>query len=156
MAEDNANIRAYIMGELQNEYKILEAENGKVAFDIAAKEIPDVIISDVMMPELDGVRLCSKLKNDVRTSHIPVILLTARTSLIYTVEGLESGADDYVMKPFSQAVLKARLANLLESRRRLQTHFQRNPCTRESWLNLETAVGRPGGDAPLSSRKRRL
>jgi signal transduction histidine kinase/DNA-binding response OmpR family regulator len=125
LAEDNANIRAYIMGELQNEYKILEAENGKVAFDIAAKEIPDVIISDVMMPELDGVRLCSKLKNDVRTSHIPVILLTARTSLIYTVEGLESGADDYLTKPFNLNVLQLKIHNFINARNSMRSKFSK-------------------------------
>jgi YesN/AraC family two-component response regulator len=85
--------------------------------------IPDIIISDVMMPEMDGIELCALLKNDIRTSHIPVILLTARTSTVHEVDGLESGADDYVRKPFDSRAIVSRVASQLDNRSKIRKHF---------------------------------
>ncbi|MCL4168536.1 UNVERIFIED_CONTAM: hypothetical protein GTU68_002147, partial [Idotea baltica] len=85
---------------LKENYNVLQAENGKVALEKAKKHLPDLIISDVIMPKMVGTELCSKIKTTLSTSHIPVILLTSRSSLIYKFEGLESGADDYITKPF--------------------------------------------------------
>jgi len=127
VVEDNDDMRHYVGSMLTQEYRLLEATNGQQGLQLAQLNTPDLIISDIMMSEMDGIELCRTLKNDERTSHIPIILLTAKGSEAAQVEGLETGADDYVIKPFSQVVLKARLANLLESRQRLQAHFQRNP-----------------------------
>ena len=127
IVEDDDDMRHYVGSILAQEYRLLEASNGRQGFQLAQQNIPDLIISDIMMPKMDGIELCRRLKNDENTSHIPIILLTAKGSEEAQVEGLETGADAYVTKPFSQAVLKARLANLLESRRRLQAHFQEDP-----------------------------
>ncbi|HUV64699.1 MAG TPA: ATP-binding protein [Sedimentisphaerales bacterium] len=126
LVEDNEDMRYYIGTILTNEYQIQEADNGRKGLELARRHLPDLIISDVMMPEMDGIEFCRTLKYDENTSHIPVILLTAKGSEAAQVEGLETGADDYVVKPFSQAVLLARIANLLESRRRLQDRFQKD------------------------------
>jgi signal transduction histidine kinase/DNA-binding response OmpR family regulator len=127
IVEDNEDMRHYIGSILTQEYRLLEAANGRQGLQLAQQNMPDLIVSDIMMPEMDGIELCRSLKNDENTSHIPVIILTAKGSEEAQVEGLEIGADAYVIKPFSQALLKARLVNLLESRRRLQAHFQRDP-----------------------------
>jgi DNA-binding response OmpR family regulator len=125
IVEDNSDVRRYMRGRLQGAYRIIEAEDGVAAFERAVAEIPDVIISDVMMPRLDGLALCEKLKSDQRTSHIPVILLTARASGESKIEGLETGADDYIIKPFDVMELQARVKNLIAQRRRLRERFQR-------------------------------
>lgn len=126
LVEDNKEIRELISGSLRSEYKIIEAENGKVGWQIAAETIPDIIISDVVMPEMDGLELCEHIKSDDRTSHIPVILLTARTALIHKLSGLKTGADDYLTKPFNIQVLKVRVNNLIESRRILREKFEKS------------------------------
>jgi CheY-like chemotaxis protein len=102
-------MRHYVGSILKQEYQILEAANGQQGLQLAHQNIPDLIISDIMMPEMDGIELCRLLKNDEDTSHIPIILLTAKGSEVAQVEGLKTGADDYIVKPFSQAVLLARL-----------------------------------------------
>jgi len=127
IVEDNEDMRHYVGSILKQEYQLIEAANGQQGLRLAHQNIPDLIISDIMMPEMDGIELCRLLKNDEDTSHIPIILLTAKGSEAAHVEGLKTGADDYIVKPFSQAVLQARLANLLESRRRSQEHFQKEP-----------------------------
>jgi DNA-binding response OmpR family regulator len=123
--DDNPDILRYLNQILQPEYKILEAFDGKSGFDLANERIPDLIISDVMMPGMDGLELCRRLKSDVKTSHIPVFLLTARTSLLYQLEGFEMGADDYITKPFNESTLKARIRNILNTRKKLQEQFRR-------------------------------
>jgi signal transduction histidine kinase/AraC-like DNA-binding protein len=122
--DDNPDILIFLKEILKTEYRVLEASEGKKGYDIALKEIPDIILSDVMMPNLDGLELCARLKSDVHTSHIPVILLTARSSLVYKVEGFETGADDYITKPFDVQTLKARMRNLIVSRKRLSQKFR--------------------------------
>jgi signal transduction histidine kinase/ligand-binding sensor domain-containing protein/DNA-binding response OmpR family regulator len=121
--DDNEDILQFINEILSTDYNILMATNGDEGFEIASKELPDLIVSDVMMPGKDGISLCKDLKSQITTSHIPIILLTARTSTIYELEGLKTGADDYITKPFNAKVIKARISSLLENRKILRTHF---------------------------------
>ncbi|MEJ2617284.1 MAG: response regulator, partial [Ignavibacteriaceae bacterium] len=122
--EDNYEVRKYIIDILDNYYNIKEAFDGISGLSKAFEIIPHLIISDIMMPKMDGIQLCQKLKSDTRTSHIPLILLTARNAVTDKLEGLKTGADDYIMKPFEAAELKARIKNLLEQRQRIHKHFQ--------------------------------
>ena len=126
IVEDNKPLRKFLKSILKNDFNILEAENGKVAFKIAKKELPDLIISDVVMPVMAGTELCSIIKQELKTSHIPIILLTSRSSLIFKLEGLESGADDYISKPFNVNEFKVRIKNLLASTARLKQKFSAN------------------------------
>ena len=123
IVEDNAALRAFIVNLIRKDYNVIEAENGKVAMKKALKYIPDLIVNDVIMPEMVGTELCASLKENLKTSHIPVILLTSRTSLVYKFEGLESGADDYISKPFNVKEFLLRIRNLLESTQRLKKKF---------------------------------
>lgn len=119
IVEDNDDIREYIVSSFSNNYRIITATNGKEGLEQAQKHIPDIIISDIMMPVMDGIELCKRVKEDICTSHIPVILLTAKDSIQDKGEGYESGADSYLTKPFSAKLLNSRIHNLLESRRKL-------------------------------------
>jgi signal transduction histidine kinase/ligand-binding sensor domain-containing protein/AraC-like DNA-binding protein len=123
IAEDEEEIRDYIKRELSDDYKIMDAPNGKKALEIALKEMPDLIISDVMMPELDGINLVRKVKQNININHIPVILLTAKITPENRIEGLDIGADAYISKPFNTEVLKSTIANLIENRERLKNKF---------------------------------
>jgi signal transduction histidine kinase/ligand-binding sensor domain-containing protein/DNA-binding response OmpR family regulator len=123
IVEDHKVLRSFMKNLLKEDYNIIEAENGKVAFEKALQHVPNLIISDVIMPEMVGTELCSKIKENLKTSHIPVILLTSRTSLVYKFEGLESGADDYISKPFNLIEFKLRVKNLLNSTERLKNKF---------------------------------
>ncbi len=124
--EDNDEVRKFIIDILKPDYKITQAIDGEEGLSKAYDTIPELIISDVMMPKLDGNQLCMKLKSDTRTSHVPLILLTAKSSISDKIEGLKTGADDYIMKPFEESELKARIKNLLEQRRRVHEHFQKH------------------------------
>ncbi|MBE0538311.1 MAG: response regulator [Ignavibacterium sp.] len=123
VVEDHSDLRKYIKNTLSTEYQIFESANGKNGFDQAAEIIPDLIISDVMMPEIDGYTLCKKIKTNVKTNHIPVILLTAKASTEDKLEGLELGADDYLIKPFNPDELKLRVRNLIKTREELRKKF---------------------------------
>ncbi|UCH96264.1 MAG: response regulator [Candidatus Aminicenantes bacterium] len=125
IVEDNDDARDYIRDALEPLYQVQEAVNGKQGIETAGQIIPDLIISDVMMPEKDGYELCRELKTDIKTSHIPIMLLTAKASEESVIRGLETGADDYITKPFNTAILKARIRNLIDLRRRLQLQRKR-------------------------------
>jgi signal transduction histidine kinase/ligand-binding sensor domain-containing protein/DNA-binding response OmpR family regulator len=125
IVEDNSDVRRYIKDNLIKDYRILEAVDGEDGWNKSIEQIPDLIVSDVLMPKMDGFQLCEKLKTDERTSHIPVILLTAKAAKQDKIEGYEIGADDYIMKPFEPDELRARIKNLIEQRKRLHEHFQK-------------------------------
>lgn len=125
IVDDNSDIRKYMVDHLNQEYRILVAKDGKEGLDKSINQIPDLIVSDVMMPEINGIDLCAKVKSNELTSHIPIILLTVRASDDSKVEGLEIGADDYITKPFEIRELKARIRNLIEQRHQLKKKFNR-------------------------------
>ncbi len=132
IAEDNADVRAYIREQLENDYKILEAKNGEEGFSIAQNEIPDLIISDVMMPKKDGYQFCKEIRNDEKTSHIPIIMLTAKAGLDDKIEGLETGVDAYLTKPFSARELRVRVKNLIYQRKQLRKRFSKSTILKPS------------------------
>jgi signal transduction histidine kinase/DNA-binding response OmpR family regulator/streptogramin lyase len=130
VVEDNEDLRRYVADYLSGFYQVLMAFDGRQGLDMALTEVPDLIVSDVMMPELDGLELVSRLKRDERTSHIPVVLLTAKATYGSRLQGLRAGADDYLIKPFSLEELSLRIGNCLQTRRNWQ-----------HWLTSEYAAG---------------
>ncbi|MCB0631184.1 MAG: response regulator, partial [Lewinella sp.] len=123
LIEDNPDMLEYIRHNLQKDYRVLTAANGATGLEIARQEIPDLILSDVMMPGMNGFELCAQLKKDIKTDHIPIILLTARAGEEYKIKGLKVQADDYLPKPFNQEELMVRIRNLIKSRSRLRQRF---------------------------------
>ncbi len=123
IVEDNQDVMYYLLESLKDNYLLQYAQNGREGIDKALEMIPDIIISDVMMPEIDGFELCATLKQDERTSHIPIILLTAKADIKSKIEGLEYGADAYLTKPFHRKELNVRLQKLLELRKTLQAKY---------------------------------
>lgn len=127
VVEDNADIRDYIADAFTDLYEVKTAANGKEGLQIATECIPDIVVSDIMMPLMNGIMMCQKLKADIRTSHIPVILLTAKDSIADKEEGYQAGADSYLTKPFSASLLQSRISNLLTQRRLLSERFAIRP-----------------------------
>jgi len=123
IVEDNFEMRNFLTIELSNEYQIIEASDGEKGIELALDKIPDLIISDLMMPIVDGLTLCNTLKKDKHTSHIPIIILTAKGTEESRAEGYETGADSYISKPFQTQVLKTRIRNLLQIRKTLRQRF---------------------------------
>ena len=126
LVEDNAELRIFLRSIFSPEYRIVEAADGMEGCDKALKLLPDIIISDVMMPEKNGIAMTRELRADMTTSHIPIVLLTAKSSIESKLEGLEYGADDYITKPFSATYLKARVKNLLVQRQKLQVLYRQD------------------------------
>jgi signal transduction histidine kinase/DNA-binding response OmpR family regulator/streptogramin lyase len=126
LVEDNEDVAAYIVSSINAHYHIVRAENGQAGIDMALEAIPDLILTDVMMPLKDGYELCDTLKNNPATSHIPIVMLTARAGMSDRISGLRRGADAYLTKPFQREELEAVLGNLLESRRRLRAYYSRH------------------------------
>ncbi len=139
ITEDNDSLRQYLAEVLGVKYRILEAPNGKVAYEIAITELPDLVVTDIMMPEMTGLELCSKLKENLNTSHIPVLMLTARDVVSYQIEGYKTGADAYVTKPFSVELLKTLIKRLIESRQQMKMQFQKQIELKPSEITVTTA-----------------
>ena len=121
--EDDDEIKDYIKDELENEFTILTADNGKEGYDMILKQMPDLIITDVMMPEMDGITLCKKIKQNDNINQIPVIMVTAKSKSEDQIEGFESGADDYIVKPFNIDVLHSKVVNLIKNRSMLKNKY---------------------------------
>jgi len=138
MVEDNADMRKYMHACLDNKYRVIEAANGAEGVRKAIEEIPDLIISDVMMPKMEGHELCRIVKHDEKTSHIPIILLTAKAGTESKIEGFETGADDYFIKPFDAKELLVRVKNLIEQRGKLREKFQRELVVQPLNINVQS------------------
>jgi len=124
VVEDNADMRKFMTTILESEYEVLLAQDGEEGVKLAMSALPNLVLSDLMMPKMDGIQLTNKIKNEERTSHIPVILLTAKNELESRLTGLITGADDYLTKPFSNEELKVRIRNLIQQRKRLAEKFK--------------------------------
>ena len=150
VVEDNGDIRQYIVDTFSEDFRILQAENGEEGVSLAREHIPDIIVSDIMMPKMNGIQLTRLLKDDIRTSHIPIILLTAKNADEDKEEGYDSGADSYLTKPFTAKLLASRIRNLLAARRRLTemiangpTHVPTTTMTTESAAPLSLQSSSP-------------
>lgn len=126
IVEDNTEIRQYLCDELSKTYHVLKAGNGEEAFSILKEQKIDLILTDVMMPVMNGLQLCKQIKQNLRTCHIPVIILSAKTEIKEQLEGLQVGADDYIPKPFSMAVITAKIRNLFRTRYRAIEHYSKS------------------------------
>ncbi len=140
--EDNSDLRSYMRNEFQHSYKMLEAADGEEGMAIAIKEIPTLIITDLMMPKKDGLSVCHELKGDERTSHIPIILLTAKADIDSKLKGYQEGADDYISKPFNLVELRVRIQNLITIRKQLQAKFAQPVTVLPSAIATGSADGR--------------
>lgn len=168
IVEDDKDIRQFIKSSFNNQYKIIEASNGKIGISKAFKHIPDIIISDIMMPITDGIELCNTIKHDHRTSHIPIILLTAKVGEQNEIIGLKTGADDYIIKPFNIEKLRIRVEKLIQLRQHLQDRFEKTfkfqskeikvSSVEHQFLNrlqdvLDTHITEPNFNAETFSKK---
>ena len=123
--DDNSDIRRFIREGFQNDFRIIEAADGKKGYEIATASIPDIVVSDIVMPNMDGTTLCKELKNNPLTSHIPVVLLTAKSAAEDELQGFEKGADAYITKPFKLEILRAQLKNIYLFREKLRQNFKK-------------------------------
>jgi len=135
IVEDNEELRKYLL-EVFSDFNVSGVSNGREGLERAREILPAIVVTDVLMPEMDGISLTRELKNDPKTSHIPVIILTARTALVYKNEGYEMGADDYISKPFSERLLRIRILNILNNRRLLAERFQKEDIVKPKELAL--------------------
>ncbi|MGL4293690.1 MAG: hybrid sensor histidine kinase/response regulator transcription factor [Bacteroidales bacterium] len=126
LVEDNDEIRQYLQDALNDYFEITAVENGSKAIECLQDELPEVVLSDVMMPVMDGIKMCSRIKNNIRTSHLPVILLSAKTEECFQLEAYKTGADDYIAKPFSTPLLIRKIQGQVRNRQRINDHLSRN------------------------------
>jgi signal transduction histidine kinase/ligand-binding sensor domain-containing protein/DNA-binding response OmpR family regulator len=139
IVEDNADLRNYLEEIFGSTLKVSMATNGKEAWEMIRNDTPDAVLSDVMMPEMDGLELCSKVKNHPKFAHLPIVLITARAAAVHELEGIESGADDYIVKPFNPKILFSKVTALLQNRKKLRELFQRQLVTEPKETELEDA-----------------
>ncbi|MFY0715255.1 response regulator [Seonamhaeicola sp. NFXS20] len=139
IVEDNLDVRKFIRTIFEDTYNIFEAPNGKKAIKLAKNNAIDLIISDIMMPEMDGIELCDKIKTNIKTSHIPILLLTAKTSKEYKKVGFQTGADAYITKPFDSKILELRVHNLISSRKKLIDKFKKDLILQPKELTVTSA-----------------
>jgi len=139
VVDDNSEIRSYISKHLMSHYRVEHANDGQIGLDMANNLLPDLIVSDVMMPNMDGSDLCKAIKSDPKLNYIPIILLTAKATETDKLEGLELGADDYLCKPFSIAELQARISNLIKSRRQLEARYKQPIELEVSHIEVDSA-----------------
>jgi CheY-like chemotaxis protein len=137
LIDDNAELRQFLKNRLEGQYNIVEAQDGAVGLHLAFEVVPDVIICDVMLPRKDGFEVTKELKTDLRTSHIPVIILTAKGSMEQKITGIQTGADEYITKPFAFEYLNERIKALIRNREVLKEHYSQD-------LNIETQTVGPG------------
>lgn len=142
IVDDNADMRAYLRTLLLDRYYVIEAADGQSGLKLAVESVPDIVVSDVMMPVMDGLTFCTRLKQHEATSHIPVLLLTARSSEQQYIEGLQTGADMYMTKPFSAELLLANIASLLANRQKLRQLFKTQNSSSELPTILALASGK--------------
>ena len=142
VVEDNEDIGHYIADSLAHHFEVKLATNGKEGHDIAIETLPDIIVSDIMMPIMDGIEMCRTLKKDLRTSHIPIILLTAKDSIKDKEEGYLGGADSYLTKPFSAGLLHSRIENLLQTRRKLAKRFSKHAALNEKTTLINDSLNK--------------
>ncbi len=136
LVEDNEDFRFYLKDNLKRQYNIIEARNGKEGWSRVLGDLPDLVVSDVMMPQMNGMELSRKIKHDPRVSHIPVILLTARTAEEQKMEGFDAGADDYITKPFNFEILQSRIRNLIHQRELFHKDFRKQFEIKASDVNI--------------------
>ncbi len=140
VVEDNDDIRQYIAESMGEDFRVIQATDGREGTALAMEQLPDIIVSDIMMPRMNGIELTKRVKEDIRTCHIPVVLLTAKDSVEDKEEGYDCGADSYLTKPFSARLLQSRIHNLLSSRRRLAELTVFRQADRQETLQSETDV----------------
>jgi len=138
IVEDHEEIRSLIRNEFSEKFQVFEAENGKIGLESALETIPDLIITDLMMPVMDGYTLCKNLKTDQKTSHVPVIMLTAKTTKMAQILGIENGADDYIVKPFDIDLLRSKAHNLVAQRKHLREKFGRSVLSSTDLSNFNS------------------
>lgn len=139
LVEDDKDVRQYLHNSLESEYDVIEASDGIKGFDKVLSHFPDLVLSDIMMPKRNGLELCAMIKNDMRTGHIPVVLMTARSMVMHIKEGFSAGADDYIIKPFNMDVLRMRIRSLLESRARLKRLYGKRFSPEEIGIEVVSA-----------------
>ncbi len=139
IVEDDDELLQFITGKLEKQYIVLKAKNGVEAIPVLEKELINLVISDIMMPQMDGLELCARMKENEEYSHIPIILLTARTNIQSKIAGLESGADAYIEKPFSLEHLQAQISNLLDNRKKIRDAFAHSPLIHTGSIALNKA-----------------
>lgn len=149
IVEDNEQLREFLRSVLSKQFTIFEAPNGEVGYETALRELPDFILTDIMMPIMDGMEMTKKLRSNEQTSHIPIILLTAKTDMQSKIECLKIGANDYITKPFSMAYLEARIENILKEREQWQVRYKSSLIERVDDMTAEPLIGeKMGEDTP--------